>query len=82
VGSGAGFGACLGILLFDNHIMIQLLAFIFGLLAMFAAISMDKASKGTGTLVLVLSGIIVSSISLPSYHWQNMPQILMTNFLR
>ena len=62
VGSGAGFGACLGILLFDNHIMIQLLAFIFGLLAMFAAISMDKASKGTGTLVLVLSGIIVSSI--------------------
>jgi len=62
VGSGAGFGACLGILLFDNHIMIQLLAFIFGLLAMFAAFSMDKASKGTGTLVLVLSGIIVSSI--------------------
>jgi len=62
VGSGAGFGACLGILLYDNHLVIQLLAFIFGLLAMFAAISMGKASKGTGTLVFVLSGIIVSSI--------------------
>jgi len=62
VGSGAGFGACLGILLWDNHLMIQLLAFVFGLLAMFAAISMGKASKGTGTLVFVLSGIIVSSI--------------------
>lgn len=62
VGSGAGFGACLGILLWDNHLVIQLLAFLFGLLAMLIAISMGKASKGTGTLVFVLSGIIISSI--------------------
>lgn len=62
VGSGAGFGACVGILLSGNHLVIQLLAFLFGLLAMFAAISMGKVSKGTGTLVFVLSGIIVSSI--------------------
>lgn len=62
VGSGAGFGACLGILLWNNHLVIQLLAFLFGLLAMLIAISMGKASKGTGTLVFVLSGIIVSSI--------------------
>lgn len=62
VGTGAGFGACVGILLSGNHLVIQLLAFLFGLLAMFAAISMGKVSKGTGTLVFVLSGIIVSSI--------------------
>jgi iron complex transport system permease protein len=62
VGSGAGFGACLAILLWNNYLMIQLTAFAFGLLAMFIAISMGKVSKGTGTLVFVLSGIIVSSI--------------------
>jgi len=62
VGAGAGFGACLAILLWDNYLLIQLMAFAFGLLAMFIAISMGKASKGAGTLVFVLSGIIVGSI--------------------
>lgn len=62
VGSGAGFGACLAILLWNNYLMIQLMAFAFGLLAMFIAISMGKVSKGNGTLVFVLSGIIVNSI--------------------
>ncbi|HII92413.1 MAG TPA: iron ABC transporter permease [Methanosarcina sp.] len=62
VGSGAGFGACLAILLWNNYLIIQLMAFAFGLLAMFIAISMGKVSKGTGTLVFVLSGIIVNSI--------------------
>lgn len=62
VGAGAGFGACLAILLWNSYLFIQLMAFSFGLLAMFLAISMGKASKGTGTLVFVLSGIIVSSI--------------------
>lgn len=62
VGSGAGFGACLAILFWNNYLIIQLMAFAFGLLAMFIAISMGKVSKGTGTLVFVLSGIIVNSI--------------------
>ncbi len=62
VGAGAGFGACLAILLWNNYLLIQLMAFAFGLLAMFLAISMGKASKGTGTLVFVLSGVIVNSI--------------------
>jgi iron complex transport system permease protein len=62
VGAGAGFGACLGILIWNNYLVIQLMAFTFGLLAMFAAISMSKASKGTGTVVFVLSGIIVGSV--------------------
>lgn len=62
VGAGAGFGACLAILLWNNYLLIQLMAFAFGLLAMFMAISMGKASKGTGTLVFVLSGIIVGSV--------------------
>lgn len=62
VGAGAGFGACLGILISDSYVLVQFLAFIFGLLAMFAAIMMGKVSKGTGNLVFVLSGIIVGSI--------------------
>lgn len=62
VGAGAGFGACLAILLGGDHLIIQLLAFLFGLMAMFTCIGMSKASKGTGTLVFVLSGIIVGSI--------------------
>ncbi len=62
VGAGAGFGACLAILLWNSYLFIQLMAFAFGLLAIFIAISMGKASKGTGTLVFVLSGIIVGSI--------------------
>ncbi|WP_292389850.1 FecCD family ABC transporter permease [Methanosarcina sp. UBA5] len=62
VGTGAGFGACLAILLWNSYLLIQCMAFAFGLLAMFIAISMSKASKGTGTLVLVLSGMIVGSI--------------------
>ncbi|MDY0386219.1 MAG: iron ABC transporter permease [Methanolobus sp.] len=62
VGAGAGFGACLGILLSDSYMFVQLLAFIFGLLAMFSAILMGKVSKGAGNLVFVLSGIIVGSI--------------------
>jgi iron complex transport system permease protein len=62
VGAGAGFGACLAILIWNSYLFIQLMAFAFGLLAMFIAISMGKASKGTGTLVFVLSGIIVGSI--------------------
>ncbi len=62
VGAGAGFGACLAILLWNNYLVIQMMAFAFGLLAMFIAISMGKASKGTGTLSFVLSGMIVGSI--------------------
>lgn len=62
VGSGAGFGACLGILLCGNHLVIQLSSFGFGLMAMFTAVSMSKASKGNGTLVFVLSGMIVGAI--------------------
>jgi iron complex transport system permease protein len=62
VGAGAGFGACLAILLWNNYLVIQITAFAFGLLAMFLAISMGKASKSTGTLSFVLSGMIVSSI--------------------
>jgi len=62
VGAGAGFGACIAILLYDNYLAIQLLSFLFGLVAVFAAVIMGKVSKGTGTLVFVLAGIIVASI--------------------
>ncbi|WP_321428523.1 iron ABC transporter permease [uncultured Methanolobus sp.] len=62
VGAGAGFGACVGILIWDSQLAIQLLSFACGLIAMFGAISMGKVSKGTGTLVFILSGIIVGSI--------------------
>jgi iron complex transport system permease protein len=62
VASGAGFGACLGILISENIFVIQLMAFSFGILAAFLAYSLSKSCKATVTLVLVLSGIIVGAV--------------------
>ncbi|WP_129597640.1 FecCD family ABC transporter permease [Methanohalophilus profundi] len=62
VASGAGFGACLGILISENIFVIQLMAFSFGILAAFLAYSLSKSCKTTATLVLVLSGIIVGAV--------------------
>jgi iron complex transport system permease protein len=84
VGAGSGFGACLGILLSDSSLIMQLLAFIFGLLAMGGAILIGRVSKGTGSLVFVLGGIIIgavfnSLISLVKYvadPYDDLPEIV------
>lgn len=60
--SGAGFGAALGILLAFHYGGITLLSFGFGLLAVFAAVSVAKAAKGDRVLSLVLAGIVISSL--------------------
>jgi iron complex transport system permease protein len=61
VASGAGFGAALAILLFSNEAIIQVLAFGFGMFAVGLAYAIYSFYKGSSTLILVLSGIIVGS---------------------
>jgi iron complex transport system permease protein len=61
VASGAGFGAAVAILLGLNISMIQLFAFMFGIVAVVASFGISKLYKSSSALSLVLSGIIVSS---------------------
>ena len=63
--AGAGFGASLAIFLELNGIWIQLIAFIFGLIAVLIAYSISNIiSKGssTSTLILILTGTVVGSL--------------------
>lgn len=72
VSSGAGFGAALAILLSWNMMMIQLSAFGCAILAVTVTYGLSRFYRTTPTLILVLSGIIVSAfftalISLTKY---------------
>jgi iron complex transport system permease protein len=72
VASGAGFGAALAILFVPNPNAIQIFAFAFGMLAVGLAYAINSFYKRSSTLILVLSGIIVSAffsslISLAKY---------------
>jgi iron complex transport system permease protein len=72
VAYGAGFGAALAILFFPEPTTIQIFAFAFGMLAVGLAYAINSFYKGSSTLILVLSGIIVgaffsSLISLAKY---------------
>jgi len=62
VASGAGFGAAIAILLFDNIVYIQISSFLFGLLSVGLTYSLSKIHKTTPILMLVLSGIVVGSL--------------------
>ena len=63
VSSGAGFGAGLAILLFGKSALaIQLLAFVFGLLAVGTAYAMSRRARSSSITTLVLSGVIVSAL--------------------
>lgn len=62
VASGAGFGAAIAILLFDNIVCIQISSFIFGLLAVGLTYCLSRIHKTTPVLMLVLSGIVVGSL--------------------
>ncbi|BEP28885.1 FecCD family ABC transporter permease [Helicovermis profundi] len=62
VTSGASFGAALGIILpMEFPLKIELLSFIFGLVAVSITYIIKKMSKNTSLLYLILSGIIVSA---------------------
>lgn len=61
--SGAGLGAALGILFFDNNIVIiTVLPFLFGILSLILVFFLSASRKKNNNITLVLSGIIVSSI--------------------
>ena len=62
VASGAGFGACLGILISGHMIVVQGLAFAFGFLAVLAAYMISRLKTGTSLLMLVLGGVIIGAL--------------------
>lgn len=65
VSSGASVGACLGLLLSQQGMRIQVMAFLFGLAAVFLVLSISSAvtrMSGGGLLILVLAGTVISSL--------------------
>ncbi len=62
VSSGAGFGAALGILLFDDPISVQLMALIWGMVAVSLTKLLSRKGKKNPIYMLVLAGVIVSSL--------------------
>lgn len=62
VSSGAGFGAALAIILFSNVFSIYILAFVFSMIAVMISVRVGKINNYTSTILLVLGGVIVSSI--------------------
>lgn len=61
VASGAGFGAALGIVIWNQPFMVQGCAFVSGLTAVTAAWLMSNFYKGSGSMVIVLAGVIVGA---------------------
>ncbi|SMP60049.1 FecCD family ABC transporter permease [Anoxynatronum buryatiense] len=62
VSSGAGFGATLAIILFGQGTMIYIFAFLFGTLAVVFSYLVARHYRTTPTIMLVLGGVVVSSI--------------------
>ncbi len=61
VASGAGFGAAVAIIIGLNITLVQIFAFIFGIVSVVASFGISKLYKSSSALSLVLSGIVVSS---------------------
>lgn len=62
VSAGAGFGAAVAILLFNQRYAIQLCAFGGGLTAVALCFAMSRFYRVSSTVVLVLGGVIVGSL--------------------
>lgn len=62
VAAGAGFGAAIGILLSDSLVLVQILSFAGGLLAVGMAYGLSRVRSTTPILMLVLSGIVIASL--------------------
>ena len=62
VSAGAGFGAALAILFFGNIFMVQLLSFLFGLIAVLLTYALSRTYRTTPVLMLVLAGIIIGAL--------------------
>ena len=61
VSSGAGFGAAIAILVSDSIMVIEMSAFIFGLIAVGLTFWISRVNQQTPLLMLILSGIVVGS---------------------
>lgn len=61
VASGAGFGAALGIVIWNQPVMVQGCAFLSGTVAVTAAWFLSKFYKNSGSMVIVLAGVIVGA---------------------
>lgn len=61
VSAGASFGAALGLVLSLPYIMVQLMAFIFGIVAVAIAYFLAHIYKSAPVLMLILSGTVVSA---------------------
>lgn len=61
VSGGAAFGAAAAILLFNHFYFVEILSFVFGVLAVFVAYFLAKSKYDLPILNLVISGIIVGS---------------------
>lgn len=61
VSNGAGFGAALAIILTSSNFLIQILAFVFGIISVSITYLISRAYKAGGILVLVLSGVAISA---------------------
>lgn len=62
VSAGAGFGAALAILLSSSPLTIQIMAFIFGLIAVSLTYFLSKGFKGDKILMMVLGGIAIGAL--------------------
>jgi iron complex transport system permease protein len=72
VASGASFGAALGIMLSASPLLIQMMAFIGGIVAVGIALLINHFNRAASTLTLVLGGMIIgaffsSLVSLITY---------------
>ena len=61
VSNGAGFGAALAIILSGSNAVIQIFAFVFGLISVSITYLISRAYKAGGILILVLSGVAISA---------------------
>ena len=61
VSNGAGFGAALAIILSGSNAVVQIFAFIFGLISVSITYLISRAYKAGGILILVLSGVAISA---------------------
>ncbi len=61
VAAGAGFGACVGILISGAVLVVQSISFGIGLVAVVGAYLISKLKTGSSLLMLVLSGVIIGA---------------------
>ncbi len=61
VSNGAGFGAAVAILIGGPNLLIQIFAFIFGIISVTITYLISRVYKAGGILVLVLSGVAISA---------------------